>query len=200
MEPVNPIYQILKGNIFHSTSLTNLSSIIASGQIEGGHSENPAGFCQCSKFTSKLGLAVSLSDLSLASEATLLSHGTNWANQIYRPYGGSQQDDGSYIYTTIILQRSRLAEDACFSWQRIKEECPSLIRECDGIPLPINGRLIIESEVCYTRPIPLSAFSEILAVAKHGNMHRLFKWSNDSPKKTLSELDHYSLSCGRSCP
>lgn len=162
ISPNDPIFDALKGELIHSTSLLHFEKIVEDGHIKGMHSANPAGFGQRGDgFGSVNGPAISLSDLRKNSEDELISPYSNWRRQVFEPNGASVGNSHSRFAITILIKSGMLDNDLLYDLDRVKREYPTLFHKCG---LPVTGKFIVETELLYVGKIYLSWFKSILAV------------------------------------
>ena len=192
MNVLEPILNLIGGQIIHTTSAENFRKIVQSGVVQAGSNHNPGGFCQCaggiSQHTGRP--CLSLSDLSLSSREVLLSEESNWYCQLTRPWGATiWRPDVEFEYAeavpTLVFHRRAIDVSRVYSNARILRDLPHLTHS-DGKYVCV-GRFIAEAEICYDATLPLEAIAAVLLICSFSlRDHLYFEWS--SPQSALDAM------------
>ncbi len=186
-----PFYDVIRGQIFHSTGAAEFVSIAQAGVIRRGLNSSPAGFCQrADGLGAHLGPCLSLSDLSIvASEDELFSGDTEWQQQIYKPWGVAcresalQFEEPVKVSVTMIFDRERLISAKTHCYSQIVERYPQHV---DRWGVLLYGHFIPETEVCYADDIPTSAIKQLLIVCSRSTeWYTVRAWDEQDKEKHI---------------
>jgi hypothetical protein len=195
MKALEPILNLIEGQIIHTTSAENFRKIVQSGVVQAGANHNPGGFCQCaggiSQHTGRP--CLSLSDLSLSSREVLLSEESNWYCQLTRPWGATiwrpaVEFEYAEAVPTIVFHRHAIDASRAYSNARILKELPHLTHS-DGKFVCV-GRFIAEAEICYDATLPVDAIAAVLFICSFDmSDHHYVEWS--TAQTVLETMDRF---------